>query len=308
MMPIRLRDFIEDDGGLIFAVSAYDNTERAGCVLRYVPDPAGERVDPEGRRYTKLDFEPAYEYIREHRPEYLDHLHRVPADRIARVYKPEERMDWIASRDPRVRRLLSLFDLPAGKVGCTGSRLIGVENAASDIDLVVYGGAWFSAQAQLARLVQTGTLPAMSEEMWRKVYEKRVPEISFDTFVLHEARKWNRGEFGDTYFDLLYTRDYDALASAPAGRGREIGRGRIEALVTDASQSFDSPAVYEVEHETVSRVISFTHTYSGQALAGETIEAVGVLEEHGDTQWLIVGTTREARGEYIVSKTLLEQV
>ncbi len=78
--------------------------------------------------------------------------------------------------------------------------------------------------------------------------------------------------------------------------------------MTDASQSFDSPAVYEVEHETVSRVVSFTHTYSGQALAGETIEAVGVLEEHGDTQWLIVGTTREARGEYIVSKTLLEQV
>lgn len=308
MMPIRLRDFIEDDGGLIFAVSAYDNEERAGCVLRYVPDPAGERVDPEGRRYTKLDFEPAYEYIREYKPEYLDGLHRVPADRIVRVYKPEERMDWIASRDPRVRRLLSFFDLPAGKVGCTGSRLLGLENAASDIDLVVYGRAWFSAQAQLARLVERGALPGMSEEMWRKVYEKRVPEISFDSFVLHESRKWNRGEFGDTYFDLLYTRDYDALASAPAGKGREIGRGRIEALVTDASHSFDSPAVYEVEHETVSRVVSFTHTYSGQALSGETIEAVGVLEAHGDTQWLIVGTTREAKGEYIVSKTLLEQV
>jgi len=308
MMPIRLRDFIEDDEGLIFAVSAYDNDERAGCVLRYVPDPAGERVDPAGRRYTKLDFEPAYAYIKEHRPEYLDGLHRVPVGRIARVYKPEERMDWIASRDVRVRRLLSFFDLPAGSVGCTGSRLIGVENDASDIDLVVYGPAWFSAQVQLARMVGAGTLPAMSEEMWRKVYTKRIPEISFDAFVLHESRKWNRGEFGDTYFDLLYTRGYDALASAPAGKGREIGRGRIEARVIDASHSFDSPAVYEVDHETVSRVISFTHTYSGQALAGETIEAAGVLEEHGDTQWLIVGTTREAKGEYIISKTLLEQV
>jgi len=308
MMPIRLRDFIEDEDGLIFAVSAYDNDTRAGCVLRYVPDPAGERVDPAGRRYTKLDFEPAYAYIREHRPDYLDGLHRVPVEKIARVYKPEERMDWIASRDPRVGRLLDFFDLPAGSVGCTGSRLIGVENAASDIDLVVYGQAWFSAQAQLARLVGAGTLPAMSEEMWRKVYEKRVPEISFEAFVLHESRKWNRGEFGDTYFDLLYTRDYDALASAPAGKGREIGRGRIEARVTDASHSFDSPAVYDVDHETVSRVISFTHTYSGQARTGETIEAAGVLEEHGDTQWLIVGTTREAKGEYIISKTLLEQV
>ena len=76
-------------------------------------------------------------------------------------------------------------------------------------------------------------------------------------------------------------------------------------MVTDASLAFDNPAVYEVEHESVSRVLSFTHTYSGQALAGETIEACGVVELHGDEEWLIVGTTREARGEYIVSKTLL---
>ena len=55
----------------------------------------------------------------------------------------------------------------------------------------------------------------------------------------------------------------------------------IEADVTDASLAFDSPAVYEVEHESVSRVLSFTHTYSGQALAGETIEACGVCERHG---------------------------
>ena len=81
----------------------------------------------------------------------------------------------------------------------------------------------------------------------------------------------------------------------------------LEATVTDASLAFDNPAVYEVKHESVSRVLSFTHTYSGQALAGETIEACGVCERHGAELWLVVGTTREARGEYIVSKTLMEQ-
>ncbi|QYZ78917.1 DNA polymerase subunit beta [Methanofollis formosanus] len=307
MKAIRLRDFIEDTDGRIYAVSAYDNDERVGCVLRYAPDEHGERVDPDGRRYTKLDFGPAFEYIRKHKPEYLDDLHRVPRGDIVQVYKPDERMAWIASRDPRVQRLLDSLDLQAGTVGCTGSRVLGLENGASDIDLVVYGPAWFAAQAQLKRLVEAGKLPRMSEEMWRKVYTKRIPEISFETFVLHESRKWNRGEFGDTYFDLLYTRSYDALASAPTGRGKELGRTRIEATVTDASNAFDAPAVYEVEHDAVSRVISFTHTYSGQALAGEVIEAQGVLEQHGDTQWLIVGTTREAKGEYIVSKTLMEQ-
>jgi uncharacterized protein len=75
--------------------------------------------------------------------------------------------------------------------------------------------------------------------------------------------------------------------------------------VKDASLAFDNPAVYEIEHDSITRVLSFTHTYSGQARAGETIEACGVVEEHGDERWLIVGTTREARGEYIISKTLL---
>ena len=87
-----------------------------------------------------------------------------------------------------------------------------------------------------------------------------------------------------------------------------MGKKKIEAKVTDASLAFDSPAVYEVEHESVSRVLSFTHTYSGQALEGETIEACGICEHHGDELWLVVGTTREARGEYIVSRTLLEEL
>jgi predicted nucleotidyltransferase len=79
----------------------------------------------------------------------------------------------------------------------------------------------------------------------------------------------------------------------------------VEARVTDASLSFDSPAVYLVDHEVVDRIVSFTHTYSGQALPGETVEARGILEDHGEEAWLVVGTTRTARGEYIISRTLL---
>lgn len=308
MKPARLRDFVEDADGCLYAVSNYDNADRIGCVLRYVPDPAGERVDPAGRRYTKYDFEDAFAWIRKHKPAYLDTVHRVPCSDIVRVYKPEEEIGAVMARDDRVRRLAALFDLPAGSFGCTGSLLCGLENAASDIDMVVYGDAWFSAQQQLARLVGKGELDGMSEDMWRKVYDKRVPEISFATFVLHEERKWNRGEFEGTYFDLLYTRSYDNLgAVTTAGRGEVLDRTRIEALVTDASLAFDSPAVYSVEHDEISRVLSFTHTYSGQALAGETIEARGVRERHGDEMWLVVGTTREAKGEYIISKTLMEQ-
>ena len=307
MIPVRLRDFIEDTDGWIYAVSTYDNPETIGCVLRYVPDVKGERVHSSGRHYTKFDFEDAYAFIARHKPHYAGLLHRIPYRDVKRVLKPEVEIGHIARDHPRVQKLLDLFRLPKGTIGCTGSLLCGLENEHSDIDMVVYGKHWFVAQDLVRRGIQEGKIEGLSPDMWRKVYEKRKPDISYDQFVLHEQRKWNRGQIEGTYFDILYTRSYDSLNSAPTGKGTEIGRMTIEAKVTDVSLVFDNPAVYEVEHESVSRVLSFTHTYSGQALAGERIEACGICEQHGDERWLIVGTTREARGEYIISKTLLEQ-
>lgn len=307
MLPIRLRDFIEDADGWIYAVSTYDNAERAGCVLRYVPDPDGERTDLRGRRYKKYDFEDAYAIIRQQKPEYADTVQRIPVADIRRVFKPEIEMPAIAASHPRVAELVSVLEVPAGSAGCTGSILCGLDIESSDIDLVVYGREWFRAQKALRAAILAGRIEGMSPEMWDRVYRKRRPEISYADFVRHETRKWNRGQIGGTYFDLLFSRSYDELEKVVIGNGEVLGRTTIEATVTDSSLAFDNPAVYTVDHEEISRVLSFTHTYSGQAFAGETIEACGVAEQHGNERWLIVGTTREARGEYIVSRTLLDR-
>lgn len=306
MLPVRLRDFIEDQDGWLYAVSTYDNAESVGCVLRYVPDPGGERVHASGRRYTKYEFEDAYALIRQKKPQYAGLLNRVPLRDVRRVLKPDLEIGRIAQDHPHVQTLLDLFRLPKETVGCTGSLLCGLENESSDIDMVVYGKHWFAAQKLVEQGIRDGKIEGLSPAMWRRVYEKRKPEIPYDLFVLHEQRKWNRGQIESTYFDILYTRSYDEIKNAPFGKGAVLGKMTIGATVKDASLAFDSPAIYEVRHESVSRVLSFTHTYSGQALAGETIEACGVLEQHGNERWLVVGTTREARGEYIVSKTLME--
>lgn len=308
MLPVRLRDFIEDNDGWLYAVSTYDNGNSVGCVLRYVPDVNGERVHASGRRYTKYDFEEAYALVAEKKPQYAALLHRVPFCDVKQVLKPDLAIDRIAKDNPRVQKLLDLFRLPKGTVGCTGSLLCGLANEGSDIDMVVYGKHWFAAQNLVKQGVQDGIVEGLSPEMWKRVYDKRRPEIPYDQFVLHEERKWNRGQIEGTYFDILYTRSYDEIKSAPSGgKGTVLGKLTIVAKVKNASLAFDNPAIYEVEHESVSWVLSFTHTYSGQAIAGETIEACGVLEQHGSELWLIIGTTREARGEYIVSKTLLGQ-
>jgi len=305
MLPLRLRDFVIDPDGWIYAVSVYDNEKNIGCVLRYVPESGGERTGPSGKRYRKYDFEDAYARIAREKPAYAGLVQRIPFCDVRKVLKPDQEISRIAASHDRVRRLLGFFQLPHGSIGCTGSLLCGLETEGSDIDMVVYGPYWFTAQALVKRGIVEGKIEGMSPEMWRTVYTKRKPEITYEAFVLHEQRKWNRGQIEGTYFDILYTRSYDNLAGAGAGKGDPLGRVTIEATVTDASLAFDNPAVYIVDHESVSRVLSFTHTYSGQALAGETIEACGVLEQHGPEQWLIVGTTREAKGEYIISKTLL---
>jgi predicted nucleotidyltransferase len=304
--PVRLRDFIEDREGRIYAVAAYDNRERVGCLLRYIPDTAGERRRRDGKRFRKLDFDEAYAYIDREMPGYADLIQRVPTCDVARVLKPEEEMGAIIRRSPLVARLSGILGLPEGCFGCTGSYLCGLETGDSDIDLVAYGQTFHSAREILRHRFTEGRIAPVSDEVWEAIYRKRRPEIPRDEFLIHEKRKDNRGEIGGVYFDLLFTRSYKALAPSPVTKGPLCGRRTIEAQVTDASLSFDSPACYLVDHAEIRRVLSFSHTYTGQAFGGELIQARGACEEHGDEKWLIVGTTREARGEFIRSLTLLE--
>ena len=305
--PLRLRDFVEDHDGWLYAVAAYDNEERAGCVLRYVPDPRGDRVRREtGVTYRKLDFAEGFSRIAAEKPAYRDLLCRIPLDEIAVIHRPEEVFPAVCARDERVERLADALRLADGTAGCTGSLLVGLEGPGSDIDLVVYGAAFDRARARLAEAIREGLVDDLSEALWQRVYAKRRPELTYPEFRRHEARKWNRGECEGTYFDLLFVRDRAAIDPTPIPKGPVLGTARIEARVTDASLAYDVPAVYELDHPGVSRILSFTHTYAGQAIRGEVIEAAGVLEAHGDEQWLVVGTSREPVGEYIRSKTLLE--
>ena len=153
---------------------------------------------------------------------------------------------------------------------------------------------------------KAGSIEDIDDAMWQRIYEKRIPEISFDEFILHEKRKGNRGMVDGTYFDLLFVRDWDQIKE-PMQRGKDVGTMKIEAKVTNVDFAFDSPSVYKVDHDEIEHVLSYTHTYAGQALVGEVIEAQGVVEQVGEIKRLVVGTSREPKGEWIRSLTLLEK-
>lgn len=303
-MNARIRDFIETRDGWIFSVADYAYTNGFRCLLRYVPDPEGSRI-ARGKRYRKLDFDEAFSFLRRERPLYVRDLHIVPEEDVVRIYRPSDELSRVAEKDSRVKRISTLLakgGVPEKCMGITGSMLIGLGSASSDIDLVAYGKSWWKARKIVAQAKNEGKIQELDEAMWRKIYSKRKPEIGFDEFVLHEMRKGNRGMIDGTYFDLLFTRDWAQIS--PNLPGKVTGARKIVAKVLDVEFSFDSPAIYKLDHE-VGEIFCYSHTYAGQALPGETVEAMGVVEKTPAGQRLIVGTSREAKGEWIRSLTLL---
>ncbi len=305
-MRLRIRDFFETRQGWIFAVSDYCHPLGIRSLLRYVPDEKGER-ETCGRRYRKMDFDDAYRFLRMEHPDWVADLHQVPPEEVERIFSPSQALPAVARADPRVKKIVDILargGVPEQQMGITGSMLVGLQGPSSDIDFIVYGPSWWKARDILTRAKSTGEMDDLDRATWRKIYLKRKPETPFEEFMLHEKRKGNRGMVQGTYFDLLFTRDWEQIQTQPPGR--PAGAARIEARVTNADFSFDSPAIYRLDHPEVKEIFCYSHTYAGQALPGESIEARGVLEETEYGLRLVVGTTREARGEWIRSLTLMD--
>ena len=309
MIKTRLRDFIITKDDWIFAVADYFHPNGIRSTFRYVPDENGER-ELDGIRYKKYDFDVAFEFMRENRPEWVQDVHVVPENEVKRLLHPNDCIPQLVETDHRVAVIVKTLQdagIPLSQMGVTGSLLPGLQNETSDVDFVVYGKDWFIARDAIAAAKSKGNIiEDIDDAMWQRIYDKRIPEISFDEFILHEKRKGNRGMVDGTYFDLLFVRDWDQI-NEPMQRGKDVGIMKIEATVTNADFAFDSPSVYKVDHEEIDHVLSYTHTYAGQALVGEVIEAQGMVEQVGNMKRLVVGTSREPKGEWIRSLTLLEK-
>ena len=285
MLRTRLRDFIVTRDDWIFAVADYCHEGGIRSILRYVPDPQGTRGAD--KKYRKMDFDDAFSFMKTARPEWVTDVHIVPWDSVKEILAPDKRLPHIAEKNEKVKAIVKSLKnhVPVENMGVTGSLLPGLEIESSDIDFIVYGSSWFTARDIIKREKdKKNPITEISDDMWQDIYKKRRPDISFDEFLLHETRKGNRGMVGGTYFDLLYVRDWKDIT--PCLRGIDIGNKTIEATVTNADFAFDSPAIYKIDHPEISYVLSYTHTYAGQALPGERIEARGMVE--------IVGTYEKA--------------
>lgn len=300
------RDFIETPEGLIFAVVDRQlDAGRVPCFLRY---------RRERDTLIKLGTTAANAWLAARAPRYLFQserlaaaLHGVRPEDIHHHYRPRERVAGLLANPARdaievkARRCLEILlagGLAPEDIGLTGSLLIQAQHPASDIDFVLYDrAALHRARAIVRDAIATGELAELTPEAWRAAYERRGCELSFDEYLWHERRKHNKGLCEGTKFDLTLVADQE---DAPGGPVRKLGRVQVTATVSDAERAFDFPARYGLAHPGIAEALSFSHTYAGQALAGERVEIAGQLEETASGQRrIIVGSTREAAGEFI---------
>ena len=254
------------------------------CFLRYVKDNPG---------WKKVTTEPANAFLKQHHPDYLHyspvldaHLHAVAIDRIVKHHQPKQRLQQImqANQQDAIERdlfqlcdLLQQHGLDLTQIGITGSLLVGVQKQSSDIDLVCYGRAVFHQCRAITReLIEQEKLQELNDNDWQQSYQRRSCELSFADYVWHERRKTNKAVINGRKFDLNFI---DELKRSEATSYQKCGAITLQCTVIDDTHAFDYPAEFKIDHEQFDAIVSFTATYTGQAIKGETVEVSGIVEQ-----------------------------
>ena len=298
-------DYIQSNDGLFFAVKGSTHPENLVVgILRYIPDPNGDRVLG-GMKYKRVyDIGSTSEYLSKNYPEYINHIPRlrielqsVPVSKIARYYEPRERLNEImTSPESEVEKVLTDFmnalsassGVSTDSYGVSGSLLIGLQTGGSDIDINVYGQSngrrIYDALAEI-REKQDWVKP-LEGELFGSVIRSRWGDtgIPLDQFSGIESSKVLHGlVHGREYFVRLLMAD-DGSVSKP------IKRATIKARIIDASRSIFNPCIYRVTQISgdtgnikVSELKSYRGKFTEQAHEGDMVEARGIIEEvHGE--------------------------
>ena len=305
-MAYQSKDFVETADGLLFAVvSDRLEQDKLLCFLRYVK---------RNGQWCKLNTEQAYAHLNIHFPDYLYHsmqldvaLHAVSEAKIIQHFQPKvvlrQLLDGVG-QDNVIRdfqglcQLLRGYQLDLDQFGVTGSLLVGLQNPASDMDLVCYDRDVFQQARQVIQsMIAHNQCQNLSQADWLEAYQRRGCDFALDEYIWHEQRKFNKAIFNGRKFDLSLLAN---SASTAERQYQKAGYVHIRARVVDDSLAFDYPAQYSLQHPEVETVVCFTATYAGQAMTGETVEVAGQLEiDDQGMQRIVVGSNREALGEFI---------
>ena len=313
----RDRDFIRTPEGFLFCVVGSTHPpDRVMAYLKYVPSSTGGPWRRKGLRYARTMSDYTMASLRatlailKSYPFYISffrafgtEMSSVPLDRIEEHYRPEERLEELASSselDILEEKALSLASLISdmsgvslGQMGITGSILLGIHvPGVSDIDLVVYG-LEASAEVKKAlgealddRGVGVDRLRGEMARAWCTRKTRLYPlEMRDAERIL--AKKWNIGIYRGTRFSIHPVRTEREAERYGERIFKPMGRATVLAKVRDAREAMFLPAIYKVEGarvlegpsvRTIEEICSYEDIYADVAGEGEEVLARGKLE------------------------------
>ncbi|PVX26698.1 MAG: hypothetical protein CW691_00700 [Candidatus Bathyarchaeum sp.] len=307
----REGDLIESKDGIVFDVKGVVHPpDRVVAFIRYVPDPKGTRKRDK-KRYSKYySLAKRYELLKQQYPQYLVNdpvfntlLCEVPLEDIKHHYQPAQGLQELRDRknlDEAEAATLLFMDILQrnsgvewSKLGVSGSILVKLQEAASDIDLIVYGSKTGHRVAQtMKQMLEDKDSPfdAYDTEGLKELFDFRSKDtnVSFEDFVRTDSRKISHGKFMQKHFFIRFVKDHNEINEQYGSIiYKPEGNATIKATVTNDSEALFTPCTYKLANveilkgpkiENLEEIVSFRGRFCEHAKTGETVIAQGKLE------------------------------
>jgi len=311
MIRAREGDLIKTENNVIFDVKGLVHPpDRVIAFPRYIPSPTGTRgsgTDMYGKVYNLAE---RFQYLQQnalnlivHDSVFDENLCEVPVDTIKRRYDPVAKLAIlrISKRlEPLEKKAVQLAEdlkeaagIPWSAIGISGSVLVGLYTAKSDLDPIVYGvNACRKAYAALENLLQDGDsrFKRYSRDGLQSLFDFRSKDtfMGFEDFARVESRKAFQGMFEGVDYFVRFVKDWSQVNERYGDvRYRNSGYAKITATVADDAEALFTPCSYKIENvtdvegaklEPIREIASFRGRFCEQARKGEAVTAQGKVE------------------------------
>jgi predicted nucleotidyltransferase len=316
-MKSREGDFLETAAGLIFDVKGLIHPpNRIVAFIRYFPRREGKRKRNEVTYGKVYSLSERYALLRNRFPKYLvydtvfdETLCEVPTSHVHRLYKPIEKLQELQSSkqlnslECKTLQLAEFLkeeaNIPWESIGISGSIMVGLHTANSDIDVVVYGSQNCNrVYSAMKMMFKNGCerIRLYTRDELRTLFDFRSKDTAadFESFVRSESRKVMQAKFGGTDYFIRFVKDWNEIDECYGDiQYKNVGPAEIRGTVADDSEAIFTPCVYKVEGTQIldgpqvghiEEIVSFRGRFCEQARIGELVIAQGKVERVTDTR------------------------